>query len=180
MLLHLHEFWFPWQQYQLNYNICLFFNVHLYPQYPRNHNGDCPLWSCRPRAGWCSSSPSTIITITMSSSIILIVIKKAIAHFDLVGQEQADGLQALLSSEKETFSIIYVHWVNWPHGLIWWCWWWCWWQKSMTKSMTILSKTCPHSLPRRDSWPPGGSLRTQTASEGLCIARGCLLQRITI
>ena len=31
-----------------------------------------------------------------------------IAHFDLVGQEQADGLQALLSSEKETLSIIYI------------------------------------------------------------------------
>ena len=45
-----------------------------------------------------------IIAIIMSSSIILIVIeiiKKVIAHFDLVGQEQADGLQALLSSEKK-------------------------------------------------------------------------------
>ena len=31
-----------------------------------------------------------------------------IAHFDLVGQEQADGLQALLSSEKETSSIIFL------------------------------------------------------------------------
>ena len=49
-----------------------------------------------------------IITITMSSSIILIVINKVIAHFDLVGQEQADGLQALLSSEKETSSIIFL------------------------------------------------------------------------
>ena len=49
-----------------------------------------------------------IITITMSSSIILIVINKVIAHFDLVGQEQADGLQALLSSERETSSIIYL------------------------------------------------------------------------
>ena len=48
----------------------------------------------------------TIITITMSSSTILIIINKVIAYFDLVGQEQADGLQALLSSEKETLSII--------------------------------------------------------------------------
>ena len=51
---------------------------------------------------------NTITTITMSSSTILIIINKVIAYFDLVGQEQADGLQALLSSEKETSSIIFL------------------------------------------------------------------------
>ena len=51
---------------------------------------------------------NTITTITMSSSTILIIINKVIAYFDLVGQEKADGLQALLSSAKETFSIIYI------------------------------------------------------------------------
>ena len=109
------------------------------------------------------------MSIDIPNTLIIIMV---IAHFDLVGQEQADGLQALLSSEKETFSIIYIeltgHMINLMALMM----------MLMTKSMKIVSKTCPRSLPRRDSWPPGGSLRTQTASEGLCIARGCLLQRI--
>ena len=45
------------------------------------------------------------MSIDIPNTLTIIMV---IAHFDLVGQEQADGLQALLSSEKETFNIIYI------------------------------------------------------------------------
>ena len=45
------------------------------------------------------------MSIDIPNTLTIIMV---IAHFDLVGQEQADGLQALLSSEKETLSIIYI------------------------------------------------------------------------
>ena len=74
-------------------------------------------------------------------------------HLDLVGQQEADRLQALFACNQELE--IFVR-----DGLV----------------RLQSAHLCPRSLQERDNWPRAGTLRTRTVSAGLCIAREYHLQ----